>query len=349
MNVKDERMRAASTRRARCENRRSALRLLAGGLCALAVPLAAFAQAPAKVWRIGVLNPRPKLPAGERDVYTNFFDGMRDLGYVEGRNFSVYWLFADNDLQRLPALAAELVKQRVDVIVTNSTPAVRAAQQATTSIPIIGLAFGDPVAMGFAASLARPGGNITGLSIVGPQMASKRLEILTAAVPNVNRIAYLVNPDNVSLVRAAPEVEAGARKAGKEMVTIRARSASELGAAFDLMPRERVGALLVADDTMLQNHWRVIGSLALKAKLPAMVPWPSAADGALLAYRGTYPEGAGRRGATLADKILKGAKPGDLPIEQPTKFNLVVNLKTAKALGIAIPQSLLVQATQVIE
>ena len=327
-------------------------RVIAASACALSsfwTPSALLAQGIGKVWRIGVLHPRSKLAAGPRDVYTNFFDGMRELGYVEGRNISVQWLFAENDLQRLPALAAELVKQRVDLIVTNGTPAVRAAQQATSSIPIIGLTFGDPVALGFAASLARPGGNVTGLSVAGPQVGAKRLEILATAVGSAPRIAFLVNPDNESLMRAAlPELETAARKIGREIVTVKARSANELGTAFDLITRERVGALLVGDDTVLQDQWRVIGALALKARLPTMFPWPPAGDGALLAYRGIYTD-FGRRAATLAHKIFKGVKPGDLPIEQPTNFNLVVNLKIAKALGIAVPQSVLLQASRVIE
>ena len=216
--------------------RRRALGALICALSGLTLPLASFAQSPPKVWRIGVLHPRSRAALSGRDSYTHFFAGMRDLGYVEGRNIVVQWQFADNRLEQLPELAAQLVKQRVDVIVTNATPAVRAAQQATSTIPIVALTFADPVGSGFAASLARPGGNITGVTNLGGEgIGAKRMEILASVVPNVNRIAYLLNPDNPVGVRGIPGMEIAARRSGKEMVLVKARTAGELSAAFDLL------------------------------------------------------------------------------------------------------------------
>jgi putative ABC transport system substrate-binding protein len=316
-----------------------------GGFCA---PLEALAQSQPKVWRIGVLDPRPPQGPGRRDAYTNFFEGMRDLGYVEGRNITVQRLFADNDPDRLPELAAELVKQKVDVFVTHGTPAVRAAQQATSTIPIVAVSFADPVGSGFAVSLARPGGNITGVTNLSEETAPKRLELLSSVVPSVTRIAWLFNPDNPVNMRGHARLEAAARKSGKEIVRVKARAANELSAAFDQIARERVGALVVSDDSVLADHRQRIGALALKSRLPTMFAVPNAAEHGLLVY-GSARAQQSRRAAVLVDKIFKGATPGDLPIEQPTSFILVVNLKIAKALGITIPQSVLLQATRVIE
>lgn len=327
-------------------------RLLVGlslALPAFNVPLASFAQAPAKVWRIGVLHPRTRAAPEGGDPYSEFFSGMRNLGYIEGRNLAVHWRTADSDVERLPELAADLVRQKVDVIVTTGTPAVSAARQATTTIPIIALLFAEPVASGFAASLARPGGNITGLSFFdSAQMVPKRVEILAAVVSGVVRFGYLANPDNPPQMRALPAIDAAVRKLGKEIVPIKARTAKDLETAFDTMSRERIGALVVAEDSVLFGQAQRVGALALKRKLPTLFPWDRDADAALLVYRDVHLD-HGLRAAALADKIFKGVKPGDLPIEQPTGFNLVVNLRIAKALGIKIPQSVLLQASRVIE
>ena len=349
MNAKDGPIYAAAlTRRSLantpCGSTRRSFVVAAALLSIIGAPAALFAQAPAKVSRIGV-HPRTRLPAGGRDQYTNFFDGMRKLGYVEGRNMSVQWMHAENDLERLPGLAVELVKQKVDLIVTNGSPAVRAAQKATSTIPILALTFANVVELGFAASLARPGGNITGLTTLGDETAVKRV---ASAVPAATRIAYLLNPDNPGNVSQLRDIEKRARAIGREIVVIKARAESEFGSAFEQMVRARAGALVVANDTVLQAHERAIGALAMKHKLPLMIPWPRDTESALMTYTANYTD-FGLQAATMADKLLKGAKPADLPIQQPTNFPLVVNLKTAKALGITVPQSLLLQATRVIE
>ena len=308
-----------------------------------------LAQSRQKIWRIGVLRPGPPPAPGVRSTDVDFLEGMRDLGYVEGRNITVQLHFADDKPERLQELAAQLVKEKVDVIVTQGTVATRAAQQATATTPIVALTFGDPVAGGFAKSLARPGGNITGMANLGDETGDKRLELLSSVVPGVTRIGYLVNPDNPGNTRSLPRREVLARKIGKELVPSTARNPAELGAAFEMMARERAGALVVADEPMLNRNSQRIATLALKQKLPTIFGASNAADrGGLMTYGPNYFH-MGRRAAALVDKIFKGAKPGDLPIEQPTDFTLVVNLKTAKALGITIPQSVLLQASRVIE
>jgi putative ABC transport system substrate-binding protein len=306
-----------------------------------------FGQSPSKVWRIGILNPRAARTSGPEIAYADFFAGLRDLGFAEERNITVLWQFANGKLERLPELAAQLVRDKVDVIVTHTTLGVRAAQQATSTIPIVALTFADPVGSGFAASLARPGGNITGVTTLGEEIVAKRMQILSSAVPGVSRIAYLTNPDNPAQVRIViPNLVTAARKAGKDIVVVRMRSAEELSQAFGVMARERTGALLVSDDPVFSDLGQRIGTLALQRRMPVM--FPNVADAGTMSY-GRDMTDMGRRAATLTAKILSGAKPGDLPIEQPTKFNLVVNLKLAKAIGLTIPESILLQANRVIE
>lgn len=242
--------------------RRRVLALMIGS----AASFAALAQTPVKVWRIGLLEPRTQSASVERV----FFEGLRALGYVEGRNLVVQRVFADNDLERLPELAAQLVKSKVDLIVTRGTPAVRAAQRATTTIPILALAFGDPVALGFAKSLARPGGNITGRTLISEEIEGKRLELLVETVPRVTRIAYLINPDNPASIRSASNLETAARKINKELVIVHARGEHEFNAAFAQMIRERAGAVLFALDTVFDDHFQRMGELALQHKLPSM-------------------------------------------------------------------------------
>jgi putative ABC transport system substrate-binding protein len=327
--------------------RRRLVGALVCSVSGLLIPLSSFAQSPSKVWRIGILNPRAARTMGPESAYAEFFAGLRDLGYAEERNMTVVWQFANGKLERLPELAAQLVRDKVDVIVTHSTHGVSAAKQATSTIPIVALTFGDPVGSGFAASLARPGGNITGVTTLGEEIVAKRMQILSSAVPRASRIAYLTNPDNPIQARIViPNLVTAARRAGKDIVVVRVRSAEELSEAFEVMGRERVGALLVSDDPVFSDLGQRIGTLALQRKLPVM--FPNAADFGTMSY-GRDMADMGRRAATLAAKILNGAKPGDLPIEQPTKFNLVVNLKMAKAIGVAIPESILVQANRVIE
>jgi putative ABC transport system substrate-binding protein len=327
--------------------RRRALAVLAATSSALATPFVSFAQAPAKVWRIGVLHPGRK--AAPTAQYTIFFEALRDLGYVEGKNLVVQWQFADFNLQRLPELAALLVKQNVDLIVTNGTPPVRALQSVTTTIPILDLSFDDPIGSGFAKSLSRPGGNITGIAILSSELAQRRVQMLAEIAPGASRIARLFNPDNPVDTRAPMRADDTARKLGREIVHLPVRNASELSATFDRVVRERAGALIVSEDAVLSSFASRIAELALQRKLPSM--WGSsrgpALDG-LVSYGWDFRQTA-RSAAMMAVKILKGTKPADIPIEQPTLFELVVNLKTAKTIGITIPPAIMVQATRVIE
>lgn len=327
-------------------HRRLFLMSFAAGV--LAVPRVSFAQQQ-KAWRIGILSPRAKPSNWDQDLFGAFLKGLSYLGYIEGRNIAIHARFADGKTEPLHALAAELVALKVDVIVTVGTPLVRAAQQATTSIPIVTTSFADPVASGFAVSLSRPGRNITGLSNMGEELYAKRLEILAAVVPKVTRIAWLVNPDNAATMRLVPGLERAARKAGKEIVVAKVRGEHDLAEAFSFIVEKRVGALIVADDGVLIAHGARIAELAARNKLPTMfAPSYKVEAGGLISY-GVDATDAYYRAATFVDKILKGAKPGDLPIEQPAKFRFAVNLRTAKALGITLPPSILISADTVIE
>ena len=325
-------------------NRRKLLVALGAG--ALAAPIFSFAQQ-GKVRRIGILYPGSQ--SDSSDLGSGLVKGLRDLGRVEGSDFIVDWRYADGKTEQLPALAAELVKLNVDVIVTDGTPAVGATRKATTTIPIVATTFGDPVSSGFAASLAHPGANITGLANLTEETIAKRLELLLSVAPKVVRIAWLVNPNNTAAMRSGALLEVAAKKIGKTIVRVDARVAGELVDAFSLMTRERVGALIVADDSTLNPLGAQIAGLALRQRLPSMFGVHKIAEaGGLMSYGADYAVRY-RRAAVYVDKILKGAKAGDLPIEQPREFELVVNLITAKALGIKIPQAVLVRATKVIE
>ena len=308
-----------------------------------------FAQPAAKVWRIGILTSYPQTVARDADRYGSFVAGLRELGYVEGRNLTIEWLFADGVYERLPGLAAELAKSNVDVIVTNGTPGARAAQRATTTIPIVSAAFSDPVGSGLVASLARPGGNITGLASMGEDIYAKRLEMLSLAAPKASRIAALLNPNNSFSQRIASILNAAAKQLDRQIQIVNASTLAEIKEAFARMARERVGAFLLPDDPFLNAHLAAIAELAERHKLPsiAVTRWYAAAGG-LMSY-GRDVTADYRRAATYVDKIFKGAKPGDLPIEQPTKFELVFNMKTAKALGIKLPDTILLRADKVIE
>jgi putative tryptophan/tyrosine transport system substrate-binding protein len=321
--------------------RRTFMALVSSGL--LAAPLAADAQQAGKVARIGYLSP---LSASADATHSEAFrQGLRDLGYVEGQNAVIEARHADDKFERLPGLAAEIVRLKVDVIVAAPTPAVRAAQQATRTIPIVMAFSGDPVGEGFVAGLARPGGNITGLSATVAEMAAKRVEFLKAIVPDISRVAFLANAATVK--QAVTGTEAGGRTLGVQVSTVLVRKPSELDDALSTLKKAHLGGLIV--DLTLQEHWRQIVDVALKNRLPTVSgPREFVEAGGLMAYGPHFPD-LFRRAATYVDKILKGAKPGDLPIEQPTKFELAINLKTAKALGVTIPQSLLVRADEVIQ
>jgi putative ABC transport system substrate-binding protein len=321
--------------------------LIALGASALAAPLSSFAQQQSKVWRIGFFY------LGSREMALDrlriFLEGMRELGYVERRNFVVELRSVDGKYERIPGMSAELVGLKVDVIVANGTAVYRALQRATTTIPIVITTSPDPVGEGFAASLARPGGNFTGLSTGNADIAPKYLELLKIAVPKLSRVAVLMNTTNVGHPGQLKIVRAAAQKTGMTVIAVDAHTPDEIERAFKKLTQDRAEGVIVLADTFFTQQTRQIAELALRNRLPSIVSTrEQAAAGGFMSY------GAGtleffRRAASYVDKILKGAKPGDLPIELPTKFALVINRKTAKAIGLAIPRELLLRADEVIE
>jgi putative ABC transport system substrate-binding protein len=328
-------------------DRRAFLGTLAGGL--LALPLAAEAQQAAKIPRIGFLAlnvaPNPHLPEA-------FRQGLRDLGYVEGRNLVIEYRDAEGKPERLPALAAELVALKVDVILAGGTSQALAAKQATKTLPIVFAQAGDPVASGLVTSLARPGGNVTGLSNLTSDLVGKHLELLKQAVPGVGRVAVLWRAGELG-ERTERDMLKGAEVAGRALGVrlqfVEVRGPADLDRAFSDMITARAGALTVLGSALFATERRRLVDLVAKNRLPAVYPWREFVDaGGLMGYGANFAD-LYRRAATYVDKILKGAKPADLPVEQPTKFELVINLKTAKALGLTIPQSLLGRADEVIQ
>jgi ABC-type uncharacterized transport system substrate-binding protein len=313
-------------------------------------PLAAEAQQAAKVARIGYLS--INLAAAPPNLHEAFRQGLRDLGYVEGRDVVIDYRDAGGKVERLPALAAELVALKVDVIMAGSTPLALAAKQATGTIPIVFISSGDPVADGLVASLARPGGNVTGLSSLTPERVGKCLELLKQAVPRVGRVAVLWQPGAVgdrTEKATLKEADVAARALGMRLQLVEARTPADVDRAIVDMTKQRTGALAVWTTAMFARERERLVALVAKNRLPAVYTLREFVDaGGLMAY-GHDQADLNRRAATYVDKILKGAKPADLPVEQPTKFELVINLKTAKALGLTIPQSLLVRADQVIQ
>jgi putative ABC transport system substrate-binding protein len=322
--------------------------LIAMGAGALATPLASFAQQPAaKVRRIGRLAPATSAFTSLPDE--GFRQGMRELGWSEGANFATEYRYADGVLERLPALAAELVRLKVEVIVAGSTPAIVAAKNATATIPIVMITTGDPVAGGLVASLAHPGGNVTGVTALGQELGGKALDLLKEAVPNISRVAVLGGPAYPSMGTGAQAIESAARALGVTLQTVVVRTPAEIDGAFAAMREQRAGGLLVLPDPMFNIQTSRIPELAARHRLPAIYELSEFVDAGGLMFYGAALRDMYRRAATFVDKILRGAKPGDLPIEQPTQFELDINLKAAKALGIKIPQSLLVRADRVIE
>jgi putative tryptophan/tyrosine transport system substrate-binding protein len=315
----------------------------------LLAPLVADAQPAGKVYRIGRLAPGS--PEGSPFI-ESFRQALHERGYIEGQNLVIEYRWAEGRDERLPDLAAELVRLKVDVIVTGGSTAIRAAQQATRTIPIVMVGASDPVAQGFVASLARPGGNITGLSIVTPELLGKRLEILKETVPQSTRVAVLANPGSAPTLSATTTgvLTIAAQGLGLQLQVVEVRRAEELDEAFAAMTRAGADALLVQGEPRLLDGLRGrIADLAAKHRLPAMYAWRMYVDaGGLMSYGVSLLEQY-RRTAIYVDKILKGAKPADLPVEQPTKFELVINLKAAKALGLTIPSTLLFQADEVIQ
>jgi putative ABC transport system substrate-binding protein len=328
------------------DRRRFLLTSLAG---AVAAPPASEAQEPAKVGRIGWLAVHL---APNRHLSEAFSQGLRDLGYVEGRNVVIEYRDAEGKFERFPALAAELVALKVDVIVAPTTPAALAAKQVTRTIPVVFAYVADPVASGLVTSLARPGGNVTGLSALFPELVGKSLEQLTQAVPGVSRVAVLWQPGGQS-ERTDKDMLKGAtgaaRALGVRLQVVEARGPVDFDRAFSDITRARAGALAVLTSPMFVTERRRLVDLAARNRLPAVYGLREFVDaGGLMSY-GSNTADVYRRAATYVDKILKGAKPADMPVEQPTKFDLVINLKTAKALGLTIPPSLLARADQVIE
>jgi putative tryptophan/tyrosine transport system substrate-binding protein len=326
--------------------RREFITLLGG---AAAWPLAARAQQPAgRIYRVGCLN----IASREQLLHLikAFEEGLRSLGYRVGENVVIEYRFADGETERLPALAAELVRLGVDIIVTGINPNTVAAMKATTSIPIVMTNSVDPVGTGLVVSLARPGGNVTGFTAdTGDEIFGKRLELLKETLPKLSRVGILWNPDfapNPTRLRAMREA---APALGFTLVLVEARRLDALEQAFAIMVRERAQALFVLSDGVLFNYRGQIAIMALRNRLPAMSAQREYADAGLLLSYGVDFRDLFRQSAAFVDKIFKGAKPADLPIEQPTKFELVVNLKTAKALGIDIPPTLLTRADEVIE
>ena len=306
---------------------------------------AAKAQQPGKVPRIGFLS-----PGGAMSSPTDAFrQGLRDLGYVEGQNLVMDYRWADGDLARLPALAAELVRLRVDVLVAVTNLAVLAAKQATSTIPIVFAGSSDPVGTGLVASLAHPGANVTGLSLVTPELSGKRLQFLRETLPRLARVALLWDAGNAGMADRVKETEAAARQLGVTLHVEWVRDLARLDRAFATLAQARPDAFLTTVEPFTGDHRQRIVAFAAQQRLPAMYEERDFVDaGGLMAY-GPNLTANYRRAATYVDKILKGAKPADLPVEQPTKFELVLNLKTAKALGLTIPQSVLIRADEVIQ
>jgi ABC-type uncharacterized transport system substrate-binding protein len=330
-------------------DRRTFITIVGGSI--LAAPLAVEAQQAAKMPRIGVLA--TGMAGASPKLREAFLQGLRDLGYVEGRNVVIEYRFAEGNFERLPALAAELVALKVDVIWTGATPQALAAKQATKTIPIVCASFADPVTDGLVISLARPGGNVTGLSNIAPGLVGKRLELLTQAVPGVGQVSVLWHPGGAgerTQKDMLKEAQVAALALGVRLQFVEARGPADFDRAFSEMTRARAGALTVfSGSPMFVTEKRRLVDLAAKNRLPAMYPWREVVEaGGLMSY-GADQADMHRRAATYVDRILKGAKPADIPVEQPTKFELMINLKTAKAMGLTIPQSVLLRADQVVQ
>jgi putative ABC transport system substrate-binding protein len=327
--------------------RRQFIALLGG---AAAWPLGVRAQ-PRRVWRVGFLAVPSRPVPFESSRFGAFAQGMRELGYVEGDNLTIEWRFAEGRDELLSAFATELVELKVDIIVAAATWAIRAAQKATTTIPIVMATNSDPVGNGFIQSLGRPGGNITGLSNLSVELSPKLVEILLSIAPKLSRMAVLINPTNGSHRAIFESLQAAAQRVNLESLRVEATTAQEIESAFIKMKRENAQAIVVAADPIFlqQRERRQIAELAAQYRLPTVFPFREHVEaGGLISYGQHLPDNY-RRAATYVDKIIKGAKPADLPVEQTTKFEVVINRKTATALGLTIPPELLILATELIE
>ncbi len=312
----------------------------------VALSFPAEAQQPTKVPRIGFQS--ASFPSAIAARIEAFRQGLRELGYVEGKNIVIEYRYAEGKLDRLPALAAELVRLKVDVIVTAAPSSTRAVKEATTTIPIVMAQDGDPVGNGFVASLARPGGNITGLSTLAPGISGKQLELLKEIVPRLSHVAVL-RTSTLPYAQVLKEMELAAGALGVKLQYLDVQGPKDIETAFGEARKGRADAVLVLASPILESHRTEVADLAVKNRLPMIYHAPEFVEaGGLMSYGVSFID-LYRRAATYVDKILKGAKPADLPVEQPTKFDMVINMKTAKALGIRIPQSILLRAFKVIE
>ena len=328
-------------------HRRAFIGTSAGGL--LVAALAAEAQQATRVYRIGILGNVPQTDAEGATLWEAFVQGLRDLGYVEGHNITIERRSSEGQYERLPALAGDLVRFKADVIFVPTTQNALAVRQATRTIPIVAASLGDATGAGLIDSFARPGGNVTGLSLAGPELAGKQLQLLKDMAPHISRVAALSNPANKVHSAWLREGTAATRSLRVQLQTLEARKPDEFERAFVAMTRERAGAAVVLADGMFLFHRAKLADLAAKYRVPVMYGLREHVDAGGLVFYGASLRDSFRRAASYVDKILKGAKPADLPIEQPTKFDLVINMKTAKALGLTIPPSLLQRADQVIE
>jgi putative ABC transport system substrate-binding protein len=323
--------------------------VLALGAGALTVPFGSLAQQQGKVWRIGYLDLGSRQSTVDSGRYAALIDGLREHGYVEGKNIVFEFRFADGDTNRLDGLATELVRQKVDVILSTGTPASHAAQRTTSTIPIVVTVTTDPVGDGLAKTLARPAGNITGMASGNEDTVQKLVELLILAVPKLKRIAVINNPSSSVHAALLIRIKAAARDGGKQVLPVPAHTPDEVERGFEMMVRQRPdGVIILADAFLLQQRAQISG-LALKHRLPSIYPQGQFAEaGGLMSYGADLTDSF-RRAGIFVDKILKGAKPGDIPFEQPTRYYLVINRKTANALGIKISGELLTRADRVIE
>jgi len=323
--------------------------ILGMGAAAVVFPLRSFAQAPNKVWRIAYLDLGSRQSVVDAGRHSALIDGLRERGYIEGRNFVFEGGYADGDANRLPALAAELVRRNVDLIVSTGVPASQAAKRATATIPIVVTLATDPVGEGFAVSLARPGRNMTGMSTGNDDTAPKLVELLVLAAPKLKRIAVITNASVSSHPALLLRLQAAAKQAGRQVAPMPVRTAQDIDRGFEAITRDRADAVITLADSFLLAQRAQIAALALKHRLPSIYPQQQYAEaGGLLSY-GTDILDAFRQVGAYTARVLKGAKPADLPVLQSTRFELVINLSTARALGLEVPPTLLARADEVIE
>jgi len=317
----------------------------------MAVPFRSYGQRRGGYRRIGFLASRSRSTPTNPDVYYDaFVDQLAKLGYVEGKNLAIEWRFADGKYERLPQLASELVKLNVEVIVAHSSPGTRAAQQATHTIPIVMTAVGDPVGSGFVKSLARPGGNTTGVALKITDLTSRQLELVKALVPDASRVAVLMNPANKTTMPQSPtDIQRSAKQLAMQIVPVHARTAEEIRSGFVTMTRQGAQAVIITGDAFYAGQSTLLAELALARRLPSIGWYRDHVKAGVLMSYGTDTAFLYRAATIYVDRILNGAQPGNMPIEQPTRIHLAINRQTAKALGLTIPRDLLLRANEVID